>query len=174
MKLGLRGVVDVKAGTLTFGPLGGTVTSRGPRDVGPAAIYGDQGVTVRLYNSSVIDAPSSTAGKETYTANVGIQNLLAFPIGDEQAGVPLDTMGVYVFVNSGPTVTGTSSPCSPGCAVTVGNAHGHLTFNQPSHHIGTGTSGSARSAPGAIPPASVAPGYSRPTHKSPIFTSMCS
>jgi len=132
MKLGLRGVVDVKAGTLTFGPLGGTVTSRGPRDVGPAAIYGDQGVTVRLYNSSVIVAPSSTAGKETYTANVGIQNLLAFPIGDEQAGVPLDTMGVYVFVNSGPTVTGTSSPCSPGCAVTVGNAHGHLTFNQPS------------------------------------------
>lgn len=129
---GLRGTVDGIAGTLIFEPLVSTHASRGHLDVvRPEGIYGDQGVTVRLYNSAVTIAPSSTPGKETYTANVGIQNLLAFPIGDEQAGVPLDTMGVYVFVNSGPTVTATSSPCSPACTVTTRNAHGTLAFNQP-------------------------------------------
>jgi hypothetical protein len=128
---GLRGTVDVAAGTLTFESLATTPASRHRSGtLRPAAIYGDQGITVRLYNSPVATAPSSTAGKETYTANVGLRNLLAFPIGDEQAGVPLDTMGVYVFVNSGPTVTATSSPCSPACVVTVRNAHGTLAFNQ--------------------------------------------
>lgn len=40
-------------------------------------------------------------------------------------------MGIYVFVNSGPTVTATSSACSPACAVTVRNAHGRLGFVTP-------------------------------------------
>jgi hypothetical protein len=129
---GLRGVVDVTRGTLTFEPVRAAGATRtGPRDIGLASIYGDQGITVRLYNSPVVVAPSSTPGKETHTANVGMRNLLAFPIGDEQAGVPLDTMGVYVFVNSGPRVTATSSPCSPACTVTVRNAHGALTFSEP-------------------------------------------
>lgn len=128
--VGLRGTVDVTAGTLTFEPLVTARTSHG--DLGgveAAGIYGDQGVTVRLYNSPVVVAASSTPGKETYTANVGLRNLLAFPIGDEQAGAtPADTMGIYVFVTSGPTVTATSSPCSPACTVTTQNHHGTLAF----------------------------------------------
>ena len=125
--VGLRGTVDVTTGTLTFEPLG-----TGVGEVRAASIYGNQGVTVRLYNSPVVVAASPTPGMETYTANVGLQNRLAFPIGDEQAGAtPLDTMGIYVFVNSGPTVTATSSPCSPACAVTVRNAHGRLGFITP-------------------------------------------
>jgi hypothetical protein len=125
----LRGTVDVTAGTLTFEPM---VTSLDrPGEVRPAGIYGNQGVTVRLYNTPVTVAASATPGKKTYTATIGLQNLLAFPIGDEQGGVPLDTMGIYVFVNSGPTVTATSSACSPACAVTVRNAHGRLGFITP-------------------------------------------
>jgi hypothetical protein len=72
----------------------------------------------------------SSPGKKTFSANVGLQNLLAFPIGDEQAGpTPADTMGIYVFVTSGPTVTATSSPCSPACTVTAQNHHGTLAFD---------------------------------------------
>lgn len=125
----MHGTVDGTAGTLTFEPLAASLDRRG--EVHPASIYGNQGVTVRLYNSPVVVAASPTPGKETYTASVGLRNLLAFPIGDEQNGVPLDTMGIYVFVNSGPTVTATSSPCSPACTVTVRNAHGRLGFITP-------------------------------------------
>lgn len=127
---GMRATVDVTAGTLTFEPLPEASLSRGnTNDARLARIYGDQGVTVRLYNSPVTVASSATPGKETYTANVGLRNLLAFPIGDEQAGAtPVDTMGIYVFVTSGPTVTATSSACSPACTVTTQNHHGSLAF----------------------------------------------
>src|SRR5687767_175450 len=95
----MRGTVDVAAGTLTFETLPTARSSHaGPGALGLASIYGDQGVTVRLYNSPVTVAASSTPGKETYTAAVGVRNLLAHSIGDEQAGLaPLDTMGIYVF-----------------------------------------------------------------------------
>jgi hypothetical protein len=131
---GVRGTADLVAGTLTFEPL--TRPSgfhRSGSDVRPAAIYGDQGVTVRIYNSPVTITNPSSPGKKTFSAPVGVRNLLSFPIGDEQGGsAPLDTMGIYVFVNSGPTVTSTSSPCSPACTVTVQNHHGTLAFNNPS------------------------------------------
>ncbi|MFL5561987.1 MAG: hypothetical protein ACJ79K_10970 [Gemmatimonadaceae bacterium] len=121
----LRGTVDVATGTLTFDP----VSSSGvaiPNGVN-AAIYGDQGINVRLYNSAVVTS-TPTAGKKTYTANVGIRNLLAFRIGDEQnLAAPLDTMGIYVFTNAAPVVSGTSSPCS--CTVTVKNRVGTLDFS---------------------------------------------
>lgn len=136
---GLRATVDVAAGTLTFEPTATTRASWDSRSgIRPAGIYGDQGVTVRLYNSPVTVASSATPGKETYTAGVGLRNLLAFPIGDEQAGAtPVDTMGIYVFITSGPTVTATSSPCSPACTVTAQNSHGTLAFTgagQPYWH----------------------------------------
>ena len=132
----LRGTVDVVAGTLTFEPIdasGGPALSAGAPN---AAIYGVQGTTVRIYNSPVVtSAPSG--GKKTYTANVGVRNLLAYRIGDEQrAAAPADTMGIYVFVSSGPIVSGTSSPCAA-CTVTVQNRHGTLNFtaaNQPYWH----------------------------------------
>jgi hypothetical protein len=123
----LRGTLDVATGTLTFDPVSasGTPVAGGPS----AAIYGDQGVNVRIYNSAVVTG-ASLAGKKTYTANVGVRNLLGFRIGDEQnAAAPADTLGIYVFVNTAPVVSGTSSPCS--CTVTVKNADGVLNFNAP-------------------------------------------
>ena len=126
----LRGTVDAVAGTLTFTelpPAGGpSLAAAGPQ----AAMYGNQGSTVRIYNSPVTVAVTG-AGKKTYSANVGIRNLLGNRIGDEQAGAaPPDTMGIYVFMNSGPTVTGTSSACT--CTVTVKNQQGTLAFNSAS------------------------------------------
>ena len=124
----LRGTVDAVAGTLTFEPL---PASSGPALAGGApnaAIYGNQGVTIRIYNTPVVTS-APVAGKKTYSANVGLRNLLSYRVGDEQGvTAPADTMGIYVFVNSGPTVTGTSSSC-PACAVTVANARGILDFN---------------------------------------------
>jgi hypothetical protein len=136
---GLRGTADLVAGTLTFEPLPTASPAQERREslIRPG-IYGDQGVTVRIYNSPVTIANPSSPGKKTFSAPVGVRNLLGFPIGDEQAGAtPTDTMGVYVFVSDGPTVTSTSSSCSPACSVTVLNEHGTLTFtaaNQPYWH----------------------------------------
>lgn len=126
----MRGTVDVIAGTLTFEPIASTSASLDAgRDIS-AAIYGNQGVTARIYNSPVAVSPS-TPGKKRYTANVGVRNLLAHPIGDEQAGPPVHILGIFVFVTAGPTVTGTSAPCSPACTVQVVNQHGIYAFSAP-------------------------------------------
>jgi hypothetical protein len=79
---------------------------------------------------SAVD-PANPA-KKTFTASVGIRNLLAYPIGDEQSSdAPSDTIGIDVFMGTGPTVVATSSPCSPACAVTVKNPDGARAFNAP-------------------------------------------
>ena len=125
----LHGTVDVAAGTLTFEPAAGTNASlaSGSPD---AAIYGNQGVTIRIYNSAVVTSAPS-AGKKTYSANVGLRNLLSYRIGDEQrTAAPADTMGIYVFVNTPPVVQATSSPCAA-CTVTVKNRDGTLNFTSP-------------------------------------------
>jgi hypothetical protein len=124
----MRATVDVVAGTMTFEAIG---ARRPGSDLISAAIYGDQGVTVRIFNSPVVTAVSPTnPAKKTFTADVGIRNLLAYPIGDEQsAAAPVDTMGLDIFMGSGPTVVGTSSPCSPACTVTIRNADGARAFN---------------------------------------------
>ena len=127
----LRGTVDVAAGTLTFDPISPSVGRLSPSLGVNAAIYGNQGTTVRIYNSVVVKS-APVLGKKTYSANVGLRNLLSYAIGDEQASLlPPDTLGIFVFVNSGPTVGATSSACSPACTVTVKNAHGQLAFNAP-------------------------------------------
>ncbi len=121
----LRGTLDVASGTLTFDPVDGAATGNGVS----ATIYGDQGVNVVIYNSPVVTS-APVAGKKTYSANVGIQNLLAYRIGDEQrAAAPADTMGIYVFTNTAPVVAGTSSACA--CTVTVQNPQGTGNFTAP-------------------------------------------
>ena len=128
----LRGTVDLVAGTMTFERVRAEGLSLGGSSAVSASVYGDQGVTVRIYNSPVVVTNPSSPGKKRYTANVGVRNLQSFPIGDEQGGLaPVDTSGLFVFVNGGPTPTGASSPCSPACVVTVDNAHGRLAFNAP-------------------------------------------
>ena len=149
MELGtMRATVDVVAGTMTFEPIT-THGSLGGANIISAAIYGNQGVTVRIYNSPVVTAPSATnPGKKTFTANVGVRNLLSYPVGDEEAGAaPADTMGLDVFMGNGPTVTATSSACPVACTVTVANADGARAFNAPNqkywhYHDRLGAAGS--------------------------------
>lgn len=123
----LRGTVDVLAGTMTFEPAAGTALPSTSAIRGQ--VYGDQGVTVRVRNTPV--TTQTIGGKRRYSAQVGLQNLLPHPIGDEQAGlVTTDTMGIYVFVSGGPTVVATSSPCAA-CTVVPFNHQGTLTLDQP-------------------------------------------
>lgn len=121
--MALRGEVDFDRGTLTFSPapIGGSLIS--------AAIYGDQDVTLQLYNTPVvITQPTPTTGR--FEAQVGVRNLLSHPIGDEQAGPsPPDTSGIFVFFTSGPVVTA-PTPCA-GCTVTMVSHHGARTFTAP-------------------------------------------
>jgi hypothetical protein len=127
----IRGTADFVNGTLTFEPMAPASSASAGAPGFSGQIYGVQGTTVRIYNSAVVTTNPSSPGKKTFSANVGVRNLLAFNIGDEQSAVaPPDTMGIFVFVNSGPTVRTTSSSC-PSCTVTVKNGHGVLTFNQP-------------------------------------------
>ena len=127
----IRGTADFVNGTLTFEPIAPASSALSGTPDFSAGIYGVQGTTVRIYNSAVVIANPSSPGKKTFSANAGLRNLLAFKIGDEQGAlVPPDTMGIFVFVNSGPTVTRTSSSC-PSCTVTVKNGHGVLTFMAP-------------------------------------------
>jgi glucose/arabinose dehydrogenase len=112
----LRGEVDVERGTLTFSsvPIGGSGFN--------PVVYGNQGVTVRLYNTPVVVSQSSPTTR-AYEAQVGIRNLLPHVIGDEQAGTaPPDTMGIFVFFVSGPDVTA-PSPCNA-CTVSLVSHHG--------------------------------------------------
>ena len=119
----LRAEVDADRGTLTFRsvPISGSSID--------AAIYGDQGVTAQLYNTPVvITQPSPTVRR--FEAQVGVRNLLSHVVGDEQAATtPPDTIGIFVFFTSGPTVTA-PSPCA-GCTVTMVSHQGSQTFTAP-------------------------------------------
>lgn len=125
---GMRATVDLVAGTMSFTPAMPYAAPNAAPGMQPT-VYGDQNVTVRIYNGAVAIVNPSRPGKKTFTGSVGVRNLLAWPIGDEQAGLaPPDTMGIYVFLNSAPTVTSTSSACPSACTVTPVNTDGALTF----------------------------------------------
>ena len=123
--------VDLENGTMTFEPAPSTARQGSASGIS-AAIYGNQGVTVRLYNSPVVVSPSSTPGKKLFSAMVGVRNLLAYPVGDEQGGdAPADTIGIDVFMVQEPVVTLTSTPCVPACTVTMRDYHGIRAFTAP-------------------------------------------
>lgn len=117
----LRGTIDLDRGTLEFAPIAANNFSR----FAPA-IYGDQNVNVRLYNSPVaVDSSTSTW---RWTASVGVRNMRPHPIGDEETSeAPLDTMGLFVFFVQEPIV---GQPCS-GCFVRIANADGTMSFDAP-------------------------------------------
>jgi hypothetical protein len=120
----MRGTVDVGSGTMTFEPL-----DRSAPEGFHGQIYGDQGVTVRLYNSPVVIDTVSTPGVRKLSANIAIKNLLPHAIGDEQSGLaPTDTTGVFVFFTREPVVT--TWPCS-GCYVRIANYDGTASFDAP-------------------------------------------
>lgn len=123
----LRGDVDVAEGTLTWTRLD---APNGPRGAGSPnlARYGAQGVTIRLYNTPV--TPTGCAPTCIDTMRVGIRNMLAASIGDEQSGdhFPVsqirDTMGIYVYFTAGPTRT-----AGTGADPVVINQHGTMDFD---------------------------------------------
>lgn len=120
----LRGVVDLERGTLEFTPIPPIAPNALP-GFSPA-IYGDQNVNVRLYNSPVAVDSSTTTWR--WTANVGVRNLRPHPIGDEETSVtPLDTMGLFVFFVQEPIL---GQPCS-GCFARIANFHGTMSFDAP-------------------------------------------
>jgi hypothetical protein len=117
----LRGTVDLDHGTLEFEP----VQPAGLPGFS-AAIYGDQNVNVRVYNSPVVLDSSTSTWR--WTANVGIRNLRPHFIGDEETtAVPLDTMGLYVFFVQEPVL---GQPCG-GCFVRIANHDGSMSFDAP-------------------------------------------
>ena len=123
----LRGDVDVSAGTLTWTVMEAPLAARAA-GAPSLARYGIQGQTVRLYNTPV--TATGCAPTCIDTARVGVRNLLAASIGDEQAGdhFPVsqirDTMGIYVYFTSGPTRTG-----GTGADPVLINQHGTMDFD---------------------------------------------
>ena len=122
----LHGEVDVLNGTMTFTPID---VPAGHRMAGlNYALYGNQGTTVRLYNTPTgTTANSPVAGQSVDSAWVGIRNMLSHAIGDEQDSLEtkLDTMGIYVYFSSGPTASSGSG------SVNLVNQHGTLAFDAP-------------------------------------------
>jgi hypothetical protein len=117
----LHGTVDLDRGTLEFAPMTpGALPGFAP------AIYGDQNVNVRLYNSPVIVDSSTSPWR--WTANVGIRNMRPHPVGDEETSTtPADTIGVYVFFVQEPVP---GQPCG-GCFARVANFQGTMSFDAP-------------------------------------------
>jgi hypothetical protein len=109
-------------GTLEFEDV--TPVASAARSGATRAIYGDQNVLVKLYNTTVVVAGTTP---KTWTGNVGLRNLTAHEIGDEQALVAPDTMGVFVFFTAEPTVTA-PVPC-PGCTVNITRYDGTGNFS---------------------------------------------
>jgi hypothetical protein len=117
----LRGTIDLDRATLEFTPV---VPPAAP-GFSPA-IYGDQNVNVRLYNSRVVLDSSTSTWR--WTASVGIRNMRSHFIGDEEtAATPLDTIGIYVFFVQD-AVPG--QPC-PGCFARIANHDGTMGFDAP-------------------------------------------
>ena len=123
----MRGTIDMTTGALTFESARSELSP--PLRAMNRAVYGDQNVLVRLYNTQVTIDSVSVPGTKTWSGNVGLQNLTTHAIGDEQAGVAPDTMGVFVFFNTTPTVTA-PLPCT-GCSVTIGRFDGTGNFTAP-------------------------------------------
>ena len=123
----MRGDVDALQGTLTWTVLDAPLAAR-TAESPMLARYGTQGVTVRLYNTPV--AATGCAPTCIDTARVGLRNMLAARIGDEQSGdhFPVsqirDTMGIYIYFTSGPTRT-----AGTGADPVLINQHGTMNFD---------------------------------------------
>ncbi|HEX7943000.1 MAG TPA: hypothetical protein VF488_14400 [Gemmatimonadaceae bacterium] len=118
----VEGTVD-DAGNVTFSPMAA------PMAPGVSAqVYGSQNVNVRLYNTPTVIDSTSIANTKRWSFDVGIRNLLSYPIGSNQNGAaPADTMGLTVFFTVPPTVTA-PTPCDTPCGLTIANPDGTGNF----------------------------------------------
>lgn len=119
----VQGTVDARTRSVTFEPLS---LESGAVQLPPgvsAMTYGTQNVDVRLYATPTIVA--DTAGTRTWSFRVGVRNLKTFAVGANS--VPAhDTLGVFVFFTTSPTVT-VPATCN-GCSVAIKNYMGRATF----------------------------------------------
>ena len=89
------------------------------------AIYGNQNVTVKVTASNFSIVTSGAT--KTWTFTLAVHNLLNYPIGSvDGAAVPFDTVGVFVFFATAPSVV---SPTNCGCSVSVLNTQGAANFS---------------------------------------------
>ncbi|MEO6208518.1 MAG: hypothetical protein ABIQ10_00200 [Gemmatimonadaceae bacterium] len=90
------------------------------------AIYGNQNVTAKVTASSFL--LTNVGGTKTWTFKLAVHNLLNYPVGsiDGATSTPFDTVGVYVFFPTSPSVV---SPANSGASVNVLNTQGTANFS---------------------------------------------
>lgn len=90
------------------------------------AIYGNQNVTAKVTASQFV--LTNVGGTKTWTFKLAVHNLLNFPVGaiDGATSTPFDTVGVYVFFPTSPSVV---SPANSGATVNVLNTQGTASFS---------------------------------------------
>jgi hypothetical protein len=90
------------------------------------AIYGNQNVTAKVTASNF--TLTNVAGVKTWKFTLAVHNLLNYPVGaiDGAMSAPLDTVGVFVFFPTSPSVV---SPANSGASVTVQNTQGMASFS---------------------------------------------
>ena len=92
------------------------------------AIYGNQNVTAKVTISAF--NLSNVAGTKTWTFKLAVHNLLPYEVGAiDTAAAPYDTVGMFVFFPSAPTVV-SPVPCA-GCTVSIFNTQGAGNFTAP-------------------------------------------
>lgn len=90
------------------------------------AIYGNQNVTAKVTASQFL--LTNAGGTKTWTFKLAVHNLLNYPVGsiDGATSTPFDTVGVYVFFPTSPSVV---SPANSGATVNVLNTQGTASFS---------------------------------------------
>ena len=110
-------------GSVSFAPV--SASASGTNAIEPAT-YGNS-ATMNVHSTSFSIDSTTTPNIKVWSIGVGLRNLLAYPIGANQAATStLDTSGVFVFFSSAPVVT-LPAVC-PGCTVTVTNNMGTSSF----------------------------------------------
>jgi hypothetical protein len=89
------------------------------------AIYGNQNVTAKVTASNF--TLTNVAGTKTWKFTIAVHNLLNFPVGSiDGSATPYDTVGVFVFFPTAPSVV---SPANSGSTVNVLNTQGMASFS---------------------------------------------
>jgi len=97
-------------------------------DGASGAIYGNQNVTAKVTTSAFSVNTSGTT--KTWKFKLAVHNLLNYPVGSiDGAAVPQDTIGMYIFFPTAPTVVA-PNPCSS-CAISIANTQGSANFTAP-------------------------------------------
>jgi hypothetical protein len=118
----LRGTVR-EDGTVVLESLDPTIQVGDSNTSG--AIYGNQNVTAKVTASGF--SVATVGAVKTWKFTLAVHNLLNYPVGSIDGGAtPYDTVGVFVFFPSAPSVV---SPTNCGCTVSILNTQGTANFS---------------------------------------------